>query len=436
MTLARMARLLLPGLGALLLCAGQAGAQKGSFGVRAETVAILGRLKRGADLVSAKEQLLRLGLAALPDLFDILSQGTLPIEGDAPPLSLSQRVALQGALLGYPRAELLTLLGRLVRRSSAERERMAALELLARAGKKADLKLALELSVLPGSEEPPGPELRAALENSLSGIAARDPAALRALADYFARAHPAVHSTIGAVLARHGGEQAAELLTGILGSAGTGADALLLFEIAGLGPEARSSADLVALEKVRGYLGHPDGGLASLACLAVEHLGDHAAVPELIVLLEHSDQNVQRNAYRVLMALTRLSLECDPAPWMEWLDRSLDWWELRSEPCRDALLSGSASEAALAVREIAEQRLFLDRVAELLVPALERPEPDIVQLACRALGATRLPAARAALFGLRDHPDARVAETARATLKKLERSLSPRARAARPLVQE
>ena len=378
-------------LGLALLSAGSGSfAQKGSLGIRKEAAAILERVRAAGDVARACDELGRMGLAALPDLFAALCEGSIA-GPQGPPVALDplRETTLWLALAAQPASELRGFLTRTARSSPSDAQRITGLELLARVGGVADLKLALELASPSEPDTPADAAVSTALTSTLDSISSREPATEGALVALFSGANPGAQTVIADCLARAEPGHAFELLTTLLRSSGSDADALLLLEIGGLDPMPRIAPDSPRLEKLRGYLGNPDRRLAVMACLAVEKLLDHEAVPDLIALLGDGDENVRVRACAALTTLTGLRFACDPAPWMDWLDVALVWWEDRAELCRAALTSGTASEAAAALNEAAKQRLFPHRVAELLKLGLRRQEADIVKLACRTLGALR-----------------------------------------------
>lgn len=388
--------------------------------VESALAAALERVRSPSDLAREVGFIAGLGSAALEPLF-----GRLVSAADGPALGVTTSAAVLGALCRLPREDLLAFLTRLARGARNDRQRQTGLDLLGRIGGRGELKLAIELGTPTDPSFPPEANLSAALRSALLGICERERGTARTLAGFFPRALPAAQAAIAAVVARAGGDEAAGLLAGLLvgqlGGAGAEADALLLLELSGLAGHG-ASEDLIVLERVRGILGHPDADLATLACLALAKLRDHAAVPDLIVLLSDDDPNPRRAAHAALTSLTGLTLPAEEQPWIAWLAESFAWWDERAESCRVALVSGSAAEAAAAVHETAEQRLFVDQVVEILALALGRPEPDLVASACRALGAIPERAAHEALAPLVAHPDPAVAERARAALRRHERA--------------
>jgi hypothetical protein len=380
----------------------------------ADTIAAaLARVATPADAVREGRTLAELGPAAFAPLFDEFVR----VPPDSP-----RSFALLAALGAHPRGELCAWLARFARTSPDEPARRAALGLLGRVGGRDELALALELAAFGDPRAPLPPALRAAFQAALLGLAARERGAARACGVLFSRAQPALRPTLVRTIAASGRDEAAALLADLLGVGGPEADALVLHELARLPQHGFSGTDELAFERVRGLLGHPDGRLARLAVGALVALRDHGAVPDLIVLLGDDDADLRARAHAALTTLTGLALPAEDGPWIAWLAEALAWWEERAEPCRVALVSGAPSEAAAAIREVAAQRLYLARVAELLALALERRERDLVASACRALGAVPEAPARAALQRFLAQPDPELAAWARAALERHERA--------------
>ena len=401
----------LAGLLLALLSAQPAGQGRPS-GVDEAIRTTLASVKEPRGILRARDQLAQLGNAALEPLFAQLASGAL---------STPQSTAVLGALAALPRDGVLAFLGRVAREGRGERERIAALDLLARCGSRNELKLALELASSAEKDAVPSPELCAGLEAALSAICVREEGSLPRLASFFERATPSAQASIAAVLARSPNPNAAGLLAAQLGSSRGDADALLLLEISHHARYYGASEDLLLHERVRGYLAHPDGRLGMLACLAVEAQRDHQAVPDLVTLLDDSEAPMRQRARAALKGLTGLSLGAEAEPWMAWLSDSLAWWDERADPCRVALVSGPPADAAAAVRESAAQRLFLPDVVQLLELALHRSEIDVVRSACRALGSIPEPGALEALAFASQNPDPAVAAEVRDALEHQER---------------
>lgn len=406
----------------LLLCVAPRAATAQSTGnaraeALAEAVAIgLEHARTPADVARESRLLAQLGADAIPLLFERVVSGRGSSE-----TSVATTATALAALAQLPREELLAFLAQLARSTPDDRRRQGALDLLGRLGGRDELRLALEFGEPADPAIPPALELRTALEAALLGICERERGAARTCAGFFPRTLPALRAVVARVVARAAGEEAAGLLAAQLGSVGVEADALLLLEIGACASRTHGSEDELVLERVRGLLGHPDPRLATLACAALDKLRDHEAVPDLIVLLGDDDPNLRARAHAALRSLTGLALPAEAQAWMEWLDPALAWWDERAEPCRVALVSGSAAEAAAAVQECAGQRLFLGRVAEWLALALVRPETDVVESACRALGAIPENAARQALMSALARPEPSVVARARSALARHER---------------
>lgn len=401
----------------LLLPVTPRSAQQGARNAAAAAQELVAGVQRPADFARTVEELVRLGSGAVAPLFEQLCAS---VRGDAP-LGELQIAAIHGALARSSRDDVFALLALQTRGSGNEHRRIAALDLLGRLDGRSDLKLALELGASDDPEAPPGSDLRAALERALLGICEHDANAVRALAALFPRVAPTAQVVIAGVVRQAGGKAAASLLAAQLGSAGVEADGILLLELGETGG-LEENDDLLVFERVRGILGHPDARLRVLACLAIEKLRDHEAVPDLVVLLDDGDPNLRRRAHAALKNLTGLRFPADSEPWLAWLSDGLAWWDERAEPCRVALVSGTAAEAAASLQELARQRLFVHHAASILALALQRSEPDIVRSACRALSTMREPVAERALLSVVAHPDPIVAAEARAALARCQRA--------------
>lgn len=383
-----------------------------------EVAGILGGLARPADIARGSAELVRLGARAIGPLFERLCASEGSPEAA---IGLPATATLHMALLQLPREDLLRFLEALPRSPDAERRRLAGLDLLGSFGGRAEFTLALDLSGSGDPLTPASPSLRRALERALMGLCTRDSGAPRALAEFFPQADPGSQASIVTVLRRVGGSEAMPWLGALLGRSSSSADGLLLYELGEIAAESGGCEDLQILERVRGYLGHPASDLGLLACRAIGRLRDYQAVPDLIVLLDDNDRNLRFQAHSVLVSLSGCALPLDPQPWISWLDSALSWWDERAEPCRVALVSGSATEAAAALSEVASQRLFVHEAAEMLALAAHRSEPSLLKNACRALGALPERGARRTLLTLVGHDDPEVAAEARHALRRHER---------------
>jgi hypothetical protein len=391
----------------LLPTAAPAAAQGKDIG--AQVAAVVAGASVARDVPRAAHELAGLGASALPVVMQRLAN---------PGLELRERTILLAALAELPRAQIVEHLATLSRSSPDESQRRAGLELLGRLGTRAELGLVLELGRSSEADAPPGAELCEALERALAGICEREPAAARAMAEQFPRVGPAARNSIASVLCRLRSDDATGLLAGLLGSVDESADSMLLLALVSVPDRTYAEDDLLVFERVRECFGRPESGLVVLACAAANALGDHGAVPDLIMLLEHTNTNVRRAAHVSLRGLTGLTYAAEAEPWLAWLDESLAWWDERADDCRVALVSGPPAEAAAALAECAHQRLFAHDVAKMLALVVQRPEPDLVRAACRAFRALPPRTALAALGALRAHPDPAVTECARAALER------------------
>jgi len=400
----------------LSLLAGAGAAQRAPDPAESVRV-VLGGVRGAGDILGAGRELAKLGPAALEPLFDALAKG-------AESLSTPQRTALTSALGALPREAVLSLLARVARAPRDEGERVAAFGLLASFGTRGELKLALDLASRAEDQEPLAPGVDAALEQALVGICTREEGASLTLASFFGQVPPALQASIVASLSRAGGAQVPSLFAAQLGD-GVEADAMLLLALGNHATRFGACDDQLVLERVRGYLGHPDRRLSVLACLALEKLRDYQAVPDLVVLLDDSNKALSERAHAALRSLTGLEFGAGTEGWMAWLSPSLDWWDERADAARVALVSGTPAEAAAALAEVAPQRLFLADVVQLLELALHRPEPDLVRGACRALGSLHEACAVSALEQALEQADPALGPELQRTLARIARRRPP-----------
>ncbi|MSR63586.1 MAG: hypothetical protein EXS08_14205 [Planctomycetes bacterium] len=405
----------------LSLLAGVVAAQKRAPDPEESLRLVLDGVRGPGDILRAGAELAELGPAALEALFARLAN-------EATALSTPQRTALTSALGSLPREAVLAFLARVARAPREERERVAGVTLLASFGSRNELMLALDLASSADDEGPLAPSVREALEQALVGICRREQGSALTLAGFFAQVPAALQASIVAALVRAGGVELPGLFAAQLGS-GTDADALLLLELGNHATHYGACDDQLVLERVRGYLGHPERRLGVLACLALEKLRDYQAVPDLVVLLDDSNAALSQRAHAALRSLTGLDFGAQTEPWMAWLSPSLDWWDERADAARVALVSGTAAQAAAALADVAAQRLFVADVVQLLELALQRPEPDLVRFGCRALSSLREPCVIHALEQALEHADPALSAEIQHTLTRLAR---PRPQAHHP----
>lgn len=396
-------------LAALVLVAGWGQAQEQPLAT------VLSGITTGRDVPQAVPELVASARRSAEPLFEALCQGAA--------LTRLQLTALELALVELPHETRAVPLRAAARREQNEVEREAALALLARAGERADFALALELGTAdePGTPAPRGRQQ--GLQRCLSAVLVREPTAFDELEELFLRADPSTREPVVRALAGAAGTGAAVRLAALLWRADAATKALLLDHIGRAA--ARGGLDDEAVsEAVRAELGNLDKSLVVLACGALEKLHDHAAIPELVVLLADGDASVRRQAHRALARLTGVDLPEDETAWLAWLDASFAWWDTRSEACRVALVSGSAAEAAAAVVELAHQRFRRDLVVQALELTFPRADTDVVASALAALAAIPDPRAQRALQRYRDEASAELSRSAVAAHQRSDQRLA------------
>jgi hypothetical protein len=224
---------------ASLLCGAAARGQERDVAAEIET--ILDGVERPADVIGMRDALADLAGKRLDLLFAYLSTET----------DLLRQAALIAALDKLPRDAVLAHLAGRAREPMSEEERRSALDLLARMGRRSELKLCLELAGASTAGAPLETRLRESLERALAGICEREPTAPRALATYFARAQPAVQTVIADIIAARGGDEALPLLAELLDGASAQTAGLLLLAIGDVAQHTDFIEDLLALDRAR-----------------------------------------------------------------------------------------------------------------------------------------------------------------------------------------
>jgi HEAT repeat protein len=172
---------------------------------------------------------------------------------------------------------------------------------------------------------------------------------------------------------------------------------------------------------VRERLLAADPALRAQAAESALRIGEQEAVPALIELLEDDERRVQRQARASLEGLTGQRLGYAAEPWRRWYAEQERWLAQEGEHLLASLDGGSRAEAARALGELGQRRLFRDELVEPLAGALERPEAELVVAACAALQQLGSPRAALRLVDRLDDSDERVREAAWQALRALTR---------------
>jgi HEAT repeat protein len=343
-------------------------------------------LQRGPE--STSRDLAALGPAAIPELFELLKDGSMPRPGGRPgriSLSPQQREALLGAFELLPLAQVRAHVSRVDPFGATQGERITALEVLGAVGDEMDVETMVTLTH-PAVEPKLAPHtMRSALERELGALLARVPRGLQAVPSAYSDAHPSLLLPLVDAIGAEASADRLETLTRILGRE-PAADGLILTAIGRQGAslphpiEGRAGAD------VRGYFFDDDVNLRIEAATAAGRLEDYESVPALIDLLGDPDANVVRAAHESLKSIAGIDRPADVERWRTWYQAQMDWWRYEAQEDFQMVRNGSPAGAAHVVLELSKRRFFRHELTEPIAPALQRKDGDLGILACAALG--------------------------------------------------
>jgi len=394
----------------------------------APLVAELAGLERGLAPERAVQRIHALGSPSAGVLFDALSRDELPRTEGA--LVLGEReheVLLEGA--GRIGRDAFAPLWREAATDADARRRRTAIELVGRAGRPADLEIAIQAATPSADVEGDlevDPAALPALETATSRLLTRDPGALRALRPAILHASPELSGYLIRAVGPTPDERA--FLGDLLGL-DAGLDLPLLSQLARVTRGQPPPFDEGLVTHVRAYLAEPDRQLARAAAMALAELQDEEALPHLLELAQGSDSALAGAAFLAMERTTGLSLPRRGERWRSWLADEQRW--LAGEGARvPSLLKGNDVQRILeTLREVARHRLGRQRLAPAVAQLLHHGDRLVRMEACRTLEALATPVARAALEEVRADRDAGVAAAAGRALRTLggDPMTSPRA---------
>ncbi|QDU65411.1 hypothetical protein [Engelhardtia mirabilis] len=357
----------------------------------------------------------------LPDLFEALCEGTTRA---GEPLDEPRRILVRTTLVRTPLGELRPFLESLATGPTPVDRRMAAMGILGAAGEGRDVALLARMAPVDSQQVTVGIDQRQVFSAALAEIAARDPEVSPQLGSVLRQAHPSLAAPL--VRAMASADDAERLLAAEL-HVNASYDELILLELARLGESRRLQLDELQRRTIRALLdGHNSVATVTLATRAAAGARDDDAVPALIDLLESPDRVIAKAARVALESITRQRLRDDVEAWRAWHSRELKWWRDESQDTFRRVTGRDAADAGNAIRELSARRLFVDRVAQGLIPALDRDDPELVLLACSALAQLEATSAVPRLVDCLDHEHAGVRDLAWKTLRDLTgRQLGP-----------
>ena len=372
--------------------------------------------------------------APVSELFLVLREDAIPADWDprgAPERQLAPPLhdAVEQALAALPWASVRPMLASSVVTAAGEDVRAFALRLLERSGDAHDLRLFVRLAAPHDGGEPPGRELRRALERALTAVLARDPEAVRSIPTLFDVAAPVHRAALVRAVEVSRAPEALTTLMHLLGRM-PALDPLVLIAITRLAEGQPLPGDPHVQSAVRAYLTRGDSTLVQQAALATGALEDQGAVATLCALLRSRNDGIVRAAHEALRRVSGKQLPPDPLLWESWLHEETVWWEERGPRLFGELSRGEPQVTAAAIVEIGRHRLYRHELAGALCVVLGRREPELARLACGALGQLGSWAAVAALADCLDRREARVVAAAREALVRITGLQAPTSRQA------
>lgn len=338
-----------------------------------------------ADEIAVRK-LARMGVAAIPVLFDSLQLGRMPLASTAGgrPSGLDdrQRGVVLAAIGRHGRERLRPLLQRFLIADSGRETRVAVLRVLGEAGIATDLEYAVGVAA-PGGRLQSG-TVRQALTQAIERILRRDRSAFLAVERILFASRPAAAGAFVRAIGSAGGAEEMALLLRLLNSS-PNHDTIALASIGQIGQRIRHPLDAKIAERVREFLDADDPQLVREAALACGNLEDYGALETLIERLEHEDEAVKLVAHWALCKITGLSFGAGPDPWSEWLRAETEWFEIGAPPLIEALEESDPARVAAALSALSVRRYRRDHYVAAIAGVLEHDDPAIRTLGCQAL---------------------------------------------------
>ena len=391
---------------AAALCGSALGAQAGRTGTVAELLA--SPPETAEQVLELTDGLIAIGSPAIPDLLAALGTGELDllqVGGVLDAFARYSPTAVRSHLTALQRAGL-------ERGGLTDGERLGALLVYGAVGGGEDLRGMVASAAPIDPRKPIAREVQLAFSAALEQTFLRDRETIVHVAPAFNLAHPSLKARLIAGVRGAGLEDGLSVLGRLLGEA----PELDLLTLAAIGDLARRSGERIdaeLLKSVRSYLSQRDERLVQSAALALAELRDPRAVSDLIGLLDSADANLAATADRALTRIAGRDFHGDQQRWRRWYQEEQDWWRGAEEAVLSDLRSGMTARMARAINEVAAHRLFRRELELSLVEQLNLADPDLVAMACGALGRLGSRAGVRQLASLSDHPDERIASAAR-----------------------
>lgn len=173
-----------------------------------------------------------------------------------------------------------------------------------------------------------------------------------------------------------------------------------------------------------------DGDTLREAILCIGRLEDCAAIPALIRWLHEGEAGIRQDALWALRRITHLGLGDDSVAWNNWYANEMKWWESKSTEAFGLLTRGTKAEKVAILCMISTMHTWRDKLATEVVLALDDPDPNIALMAATELKRLDSRNAAAGLIDALMNQDERVATAAHAALESILKRELPREPAA------
>jgi len=385
--------------------------------LRARIVAILGLAETSSPAKAERlgKQLVGLGAAALPELFDALTTSRLPAnrefsENDHRLTNRQEQAVFEG-LVAFGRTPLRQFIEDKLEEELDRDERLVALRILARVGRANELVLAAKIAEPPAGQSEADTSLRTVFEDVVRSVLSRDRRGYSVIKQQILQCHSAIASSIVRAVSDVGTPAGMLTLADLLGYEAR-LDKLLLVHIGLMAQKVPHPIDSRVLDTIRPFLESEDFEVSREAVLAVGRLEDFDSIEPLIGLLESEDSHIAEAAHWSLMEVTGLNFEPSPERWRFWLQTERHWLENDAPALYERLHSRDAGEVFSALNELSRRRFHRDEIAKEIEQLLWHESPATRRLACLALGQLGAPTAMPALVDTLGDPEPTVSRNA------------------------
>ncbi|HED64300.1 MAG TPA: HEAT repeat domain-containing protein [Planctomycetes bacterium] len=398
---------------------------------RGDDRAALVELLRAEPSAGFEEELAGLAEACTGDLFLVFVEGGipgpwLPNGGKFARLDPGRAEQVRRALEDLSPDVLRAFLTELAEGEGRLEYRRRGLELLGGFAGVQDLRLCIRLAAPLRVDTSPShrktivlpPAHRTVFRETLEAILSRDIGAFPMIVHLFPDIDASLSSAVVDALRDTRSSLGFEALAALLARP-PAPDAYTLRAIRAMAAEFPGPYPPSVRSKVRALLDDPDPEVQRISMETCADLEDWEAFPSLLDGLRDERERTRTAAVSALRILTGLHFGPTPRLWESWYREELEWSrEERAVRLQD-IESGDAGAALAAISDFAHHRYERSSLALDLTAALDRPEPELVALACRALGELGSPVACGRLVDLLESRDGDVRTAALGALQRI-----------------